>query len=510
MRLDDLLADSAASNPDAPAVIEPERSITYRALDRQASTVGAALRGAGVRPGDRVVLALENSTAFVACYFGILRAGAAAVPLPPGPRSDRLLRAVEDCAPAAAIVDQDTWPLLQQAPPPACFILPRKRSAEDDADALLDAAFVESPTAGRRDPGEHGPRDLAAIIYTSGSTGAPRGVMLTHGNFTANAASIVDYLELSSADRVMVVLPFYYVYGLSLLHTHVAVGGSLVLNNRFAFPNVVLAAMQEHRVTGFAGVPSTFAMLLHKSNVRRTALPSLRYVTQAGGPMPPARVREWLDAVPGVPFFIMYGATEAAARLAYLPPSELARRRGSIGRAIPGVTLRILREDGAQAAAGEIGEIVARGANISPGYWNSPEETSERFGPQGFRTGDLGFADEDGFLYLVGRRHDMIKVGAHRVSAREIEDALCEHPAVHEAAVVAEPHNLLGEVPIAYVTIREGGAASEPDLLTFCRASLPEPKVPARIVFLPELPKGGTGKIDKSALRQGAVPGRVA
>jgi acyl-CoA synthetase (AMP-forming)/AMP-acid ligase II len=302
----------------------------------------------------------------------------------------------------------------------------------------------------------------------------------------------------------MVVLPFYYVYGLSLLHTHVAVGGSLVLDNRFAFPNVVLRAMQEHAVTGFAGVPSTFAFLLHRSKLASMSFPALRYVTQAGGPMPPAMVQKWLRVLPGVPFFVMYGATEATARLAYLPPSELSRRQGSIGRAIPNVELRVLRDDGEVAAPGETGEIVARGQNISPGYWNCPEETRERFGPDGYRTGDLGFADADGFLYLVGRRHDMIKVGAHRVSSKEIEETLYEHPAVHEAAVVAVAHDLLGEVPVAHIVLRETGQASEADLIGFCRTRLAEPKVPARILFSSDLPKSGSGKIDKSMLPAGA------
>jgi long-chain acyl-CoA synthetase len=259
--------------------------------------------------------------------------------------------------------------------------------------------------------------------------------------------------------------------------------------------------MQEHAVTGFAGVPSTFAMLLHHSNLRSVSLPALRYVTQAGGPMPPARVQEWLRAVPAVPFFVMYGATEAAARLAYLPPTELQRRPGSIGRAIPNVELRVLKENGDLTGPGEVGEIVARGLNISSGYWNCPEETRERFGPEGYRTGDLAFTDADGFLYVVGRRHEMIKVGAHRVSAKEIEEALYEHPAVYEAAVVGISHELLGEAPLAHVALRQSGGAGEADLLAFCRKRLAEHKVPTRIVLHADLPKNGAGKIDKKALR---------
>jgi acyl-CoA synthetase (AMP-forming)/AMP-acid ligase II len=327
--------------------------------------------------------------------------------------------------------------------------------------------------------------------------------MLTHRNIAANTESIVSYLGLSVRDRVMVVLPFYYVYGLSLLHTHIAVGGCLVIDNRFAFPNAVLRAMQEHAVTGFAGVPSTFAFLLHRSNIRSVTLPSLRYVTQAGGPMPPARIEEWRRVMPDLPFYVMYGATEASARLTYLPPSELPRRTGSIGRAIPGVEVRVVRDDGGVAAPGEVGELVARGANMARGYWRRPEESAECFGPHGYRTGDLGFADEEGFLYLVGRRTEMLKIGAHRVSPLEIEQALHEHQAVHEAAVIGAADELLGEVAVAYVVLRDGEMATAQDVLAFARARLPEHKVPARIMLLPELPKTPAGKLDKRALRRG-------
>jgi acyl-coenzyme A synthetase/AMP-(fatty) acid ligase len=229
--------------------------------------------------------------------------------------------------------------------------------------------------------------------------------------------------------------------------------------------------------------------------------PALRYVTQAGGPMAPAHIREWRAMMPGVPFYVMYGATEAGARLSFLEPSELERRPGSIGKPIPNVELRVMTGEGRPAAAGEVGELVARGSNISAGYWNNPEETRAAFGPDGYRTSDLAYADTDGFFYLVGRRGDMLKVGAHRVGAKEIEEAIAEHPAVHEAAVVAEHHDLLGEVPVAFVTPRNG-MLDAAEVLAFCRRRLPEHKVPVRVLVRAELPKSGAGKIEKQVLRQ--------
>ena len=282
-----------------------------------------------------------------------------------------------------------------------------------------------------------------------------------------------------------------------------------MIENRVAFPNVVLSSMEEHEVTGFAGVPSTFAFLLHRSNLAEARLPHLRYVTQAGGAMPAARILEWLERGPRADFYVMYGATEASARLSYLPPADLRRKLGSIGSAIPGVELRVVREDGGTAARGEVGELVARGENISPGYWNRPDETTERFGSNGYRTGDLGYADSDGCLFLVGRLHDMIKVGANRVGLREIEDALHDHPGVSEAAVVSAPDDLLGEVPIAFVTLRHPLPDPEPALRAFCAARLPPYKVPVRVAVLTELPRLTAGKIDKRTLREQAFSVRT-
>ena len=507
-----LLEESARLAPDSVALIEPQRTTTFGALDRLANRFAHLYLSAGVRRGDRIVVALENGREFVAAYFGALKAGAVAVPLPPGPRSDRLERAIADCSPAVAVVDAATAAAATDEHPLAAvrhyFVPGHGRSPDDMNGESLDKALAgkseDSPAVRGID------LDLAAIIYTSGSTGEPRGVMLTHRNLVANARSIVSYLRLTNCDRVMCVLPFYYVYGLSLLHTHMAVGGAVVIDNRFAFPNAVVQAMRDHGVTGFAGVPSTFALLLHRSSLSSTVHPTLRYVTQAGGAMSIAHLREWLERGPKVPFYVMYGATEAAARLTYLEPDKLRDKLGSIGRPIPNVEIVVLREDGSATAPGEVGELVARGSNIACGYWNKPDESRERFGPDGYRTGDLGYADHEGFLFLVGRKHDMIKIGAHRVGPREIEEVLLEHAAVHEAAVVAVPDNILGEVAVAFVSLREGQTITSEALRGYCASRLPSFKVPSRFIFPGELPKiAGIGKIDKRALLAGLTKAAI-
>jgi long-chain acyl-CoA synthetase len=496
MLIHELFLGAAAGRQDALALIEGERQTTYGELQADAARVTRGLRGRGVQPGDRVVLALENSRESVAAYLGALAAGAVVVPLPPGIPNDRLRRAIPDAQPVVCIVDRTTTvePVLGEVT--HRFVVSGDGGAVDGFEpfaALRADVSTPQPAAERR------PEDLAVIIYTSGTTGVPRGVMLSHAGVVANTQAIVRYLGLGPGDRVMCVLPFSYVYGLSLLHTHLSVGGSLVLLNKFVFPNVVLAAMRTHEATGFAGVPSTFALLLQRSSLGREPFPALRYVTQAGGSLAPARILEWLERGPPVPFYVMYGATEASARLTYLPPDDLRRKIGSIGKPIDNVEIVIVKDDGRVAETGEVGELVAKGPNIAIGYWNDPEGTAERFQDGGYRTGDLGYADEEGFLFLVGRRHDMIKVGAHRVGAKEIEDVIHEWPAITEAVVLGVPDDLLGEVPVAVVTWRD--APDEAALLAFCRSRLAAYKVPIRVLSLPELPKLPTGKIDRRAVR---------
>jgi acyl-CoA synthetase (AMP-forming)/AMP-acid ligase II len=502
MLVHEFLERAASRDAGAVAVFDAAGVHTYAELAGDAGQMARLLADLGVRPGDRVVLAIENSARWTACYFGILSAGAIVVPLAPGARSTRLVQAIADCDARVCILDPPATESLRDARHGVAVVLLSPHAEIDLPNVrVLDLARAAAQQPAAWLPARVIDLDLAGIIYTSGSTGTPRGVMLSHLNIRANTESIVSYLGLTRADRMMVVLPFYYVYGLSLLHTHVFCGGSLVIDNRFTFPNVVLRAMQQHQVTGFAGVPSTFAILLHRSSIATMSFPNLRYVTQAGGAMAPVLVDQWTRLMPGVPLIVMYGATEASARLTYLDPEHLPRRRGSIGRPIPNVQVRVVMDDGRLADPGEVGELVARGSNISSGYWNAPDETRTAFGPLGYRTGDLGYMDEEGFLYVVGRRGDFLKIGAHRVGAKEIEDVLQEHPAVHEAAVVPAPDDLLGEVAVAFVSTRDACALCESDLLAFCRERLPLYKVPARVVFQQELPKSGAGKIDRQALR---------
>ncbi|MFT5083091.1 MAG: long-chain acyl-CoA synthetase [Lentisphaeria bacterium] len=260
--------------------------------------------------------------------------------------------------------------------------------------------------------------DLAEIIYTSSSTSKPKGVMLSHLNIVTNMHSIVAYLELNEVDRAMVILPFYYVYEKSLLLTHFLVAGSVVIDNGFTFPNKAIEIMAETEVTNFSGVPSTYAILLSRSNIRDVQLPHLRMVTQAGGAMAVTVQKEVTKVFAPAKLWVMYGATEAAPRLSYLPPEYLESKSGSIGRAVDDVELNIADETNKVLLAGDGGEIVARGSNLMMDYWKDESRTAQALENGCYHTGDLGYQDSNGFFYIVGRKSNIVKVKGFRISTK--------------------------------------------------------------------------------------------
>ena len=506
----------AERDPARPLLLTPRTIYTYGEAEWDANRVARALHRLGIKRGDRVALLWRNAPEYVHCFFGILRLGAIAVPINHSIDARGLQHLLDDSG-AKALIAEAAFATglahglaegrfaesLLLSDKPEAWGTARAKGLAAALNAESDASWPEVALVGAAATSDAvSSSDPAAIIYTSGSTGKPRGAVLSHRSLIANTVSIVQYLELTAEDRVMAVLPFFYVYGQSLLNTHVWAGGSLIVGSDLLFPNAVLSRMVKEEATGFSGVPSTFAILLHRSKLAATPLTRLRYVTQAGGAMAPDLTRRLVDALPTTRVFVMYGATEASARLSYLDPKDLSRKIGSIGKAIPGVELRVLRDDGAPCAPGETGELVARGDNIMLGYWNAPEETAAVLDGAGFHTGDLAYADDEGFFYVVGRKREMIKCGANRISPLEIEQALLEHGTVHEAAVVGVPDEIMGEAIVAFVAPRAGERADPEALLSFLSERLPEYKVPKAIELRAELPKSGAGKIQKLALRE--------
>ncbi len=323
--------------------------------------------------------------------------------------------------------------------------------------------------------------NVAEIIYTSGSTSLPKGVMLSHKNLIANTESIVDYLKLNEKDTILAVLPFHYCYGLSLLHTHLRASASMVFNNSFMLLGGVINDLKNYECTGFAGVPSHFQRLIRTSETfRNTKFEHLRYFTQAGGKLPTAFIEEYMQHFPDVLFYVMYGQTEATARLSYLPPEKLEEKLGSIGIPIPGVELKLVDKNGNEVAEGENGEIAAKGDNIMLGYYNDTETTSKTLVNGYLMTGDLANKDADGYFYLTARAKEIIKVGGERVSPKEIENVIVSISEIVDCTVEGVEDEILGEKLKAtvYVDDKSAKAELEKQILAVCKQKLSPIKIP--------------------------------
>jgi len=487
-------------DPEAVALYTDAGQATYGDLERSLAQVAAHLCSLGQSRGSRAILIGENSPFWVAAYLGTLRAGWVSVPIPTAVTPSELSRIIDITEANVALVDARLLAKHSDVLRPLHLVTDRRSPAISRNTAIAIDELRLSPDGPTAPPVSSD--DLAALMLTSGSTQVPRGVMVTHGNIIANTQSIIESLRLTSADRMMTVLPFSYCFGTSLLHTHLRVGGSLVLDARFMYPEVVLERMEQTECTGFAGVPSHFQILLANSTIRQRSFKRLRYVQQAGGRLAPPVIDELRAALPRAQIFTMYGQTEATARLSCLSPELLDAKRGSIGKGIPGVRLSVLTETGRDAAPGEVGEIVAEGDNITNGYWRAPEESRETFRNGRLHTGDLATVDDDGFIYIVGRDKDFIKCRGERVSSLQIEEKLLEHPSVLEAAVVPMPDDVLGEAVKAFVVPRPAADARDlvDTLREFYGKRMPAHLVPREIVVLAELPKSASGKVSKRRL----------
>jgi len=431
-----------------------------------------------------IFLLSVNNLFFLKAYLAIIKSGNICIPLDPNIEKENF-RYIHDL----------TLPNL-------IFLTPdverRLELGTSSINVLPDSdAFREKPVSGAESEKEFDRERCAEIIFTSGSTGKPKGVMISHKNLIANTSSIVEYLQLTSDDRMLVVLPFYYCYGLSLLHTHLRVGGSIVFNNSFIFLGGVLKSLLDFKCTGFAGVPSHFQILLRKSDsFKQTKFPDLKYVTQAGGKLAPIFIDEFREAHPEVRFIVMYGQTEATARLSWLPPEVYERRKGSMGKGIPGVELKVVNEKGEPIKPGETGEVIARGDNIMMGYFADEEGTKKAIRNGWLFTGDLGTVDENGYIYLTARSKEIIKVRGKRISPKEIEAVILALPEVIDCTIEGVEDEIEGEMLKATVTVRKDsiGTLKKEKLIQHCSNHLALFKVPQVYEFKDNLTISPTGK----------------
>lgn len=488
MNTSDFLLEHAY--PSRIALIEATGTTTYETLKIAAACVAGNLVRHGFMPGDRIGILGPNSRFWIASYLAILKLGMVAVPLPTMLTAEEIRHEADWAGCAAVLMDRRQLRSYKDA------FAPETKIITDEILAAMNASVW--PDASHEDFSQKN----AALMFTSGTTSRPKAVQITHENIQANTSSIIEYLELCRDDRMLVILPFFYCFGASLLHTHLRVGGSLAICNSFVFPETALDLMEESCCTGFAGVPSSFQLLLRISTFKKRSLPSLRLIQQAGGKLHRVLIDELAAARPATRIFIMYGATEATARLSYLPPEKLHEKKESIGKGIPGIELKVLREDGQPVVPGEIGEIVARGPGISKGYYNDPEATSVKFADGALHTGDLATVDEDGFIFVVDRKEDFIKSWGYRISSQEIESCVLEIDDVVSAAAIGVPSLEAGEDIQVFVVLRPGSTTDESHILAHCRNRLPKHMTPKVITCIDAIPLNSNGKIVKSELRK--------
>ena len=430
-----------------------------------------------------ILLLSHNNLFFLKTYLAILKSGNTCIPLDPAIEGENFRYIAELTHPDLIFLTKDI---------PAKLPVESYRCVLPEALDQLNGTF----------PLLNGEKDFnsencAEIIFTSGSTGKPKGVMISHKNLIANTSSIIEYLKLNQDDRMLVVLPFYYCYGLSLLHTHIRVGGSIVLNNSFIFLGTIINNLLDYRCTGFAGVPSHFQIILRKSDTfKNTSFPDLRYVTQAGGKLATVFIDEFRESQPGIKFYIMYGQTEATARLSYLPPDLYDKKKGSIGKGIPGVELKLVNENGQNVQPGETGEVIARGDNVMIGYFADEQSTYETIKNGWLYTGDLGILDEDGYIFLTARKKEIIKVGGKRISPKEIEAVILELPDVIDCSVEGVEDALLGEALKATIVINRGSNVplDAESIKLHCSKHLALFKIPHIYEFKDQIAISATGK----------------
>ncbi|HXP61893.1 MAG TPA: AMP-binding protein, partial [Dongiaceae bacterium] len=347
------------------------------------------------------------------------------------------------------------------------------------------------------DPAPRADTDLAALMTTSGSTGVPRLVRVTHGNLTANTEAIIRSQSLAADERAMLILPLNYCFGASVIHTHLYQGGGVVYDSRFMFPDKVLRAINAYSCTTFAGVPTVYNILTGRSSIRSIPMPGLRRFLQAGGALAPQGIQAVREVNSTAQFFVMYGQTEATARISCLPPGRLEDKAGSVGLPLDNLVLRIVDEEGQELPTGQTGEIWVKGPSICSGYFEDSDETARKFTDGWLKTGDLGSVDQDGFLWIRGRKGDFMKIRGVRVSFAEVEARVAAAPGVFECAAASVPHPEAGEALTLYIVPRNGAS----DLQERVLRAIPPQWTCSAVHLVAELPKTSNGKIARYMLK---------
>lgn len=504
---------SAQTTPEAAALQYQDSILTYAGLLQNIEKNAAAFAACGIGVGQRVAVYLEKRLETVTAIYGASFCGAVFVPVNPLLKAEQVGHILRDCNVRLLVTSKERLAALREvlyACPDLRTILVLGLEAEESAGPLRLIPWEMALDAPLQPPTRRIDSDVAAILYTSGSTGKPKGVVLSHRNIVTGAISVAQYLENRATDKILSVLPLSFDYGLSQINTAFLSGACAVLMN-YLLPRDIIRALARYTITGLAAVPPLWIQLSQLEWPAQIAQ-HLRYITNSGGAMPVATLNALRQALPKTDVFLMYGLTEAF-RSTYLPPQELDRRPDSMGRAIPNAEILVVREDGSPCLPNEAGELVHRGPLVALGYWNDKEKTAERFKPiphpdpalplteMAVWSGDTVRKDEEGFLYFISRRDEMIKTSGYRVSPSEIEEVIYSSKLVAEAVALGTPHPVLGQAIIVVATPKANTQLDDEALMAICKQTLPAFMLPTRIEpWAGDLPRNANGKIDRKFL----------
>ena len=512
MNTTEFLLISSAIVPDRTATVFEGRRRSYAELQARVDRLANALAELGVAAGDRVAMLQVNSDEHVETYFASAKLDAVYVPLNFRARAGELSQVIDDCGPRVLVVGSRYAGLVREMAGGLESVERYVALEEPVAGWSFYDDMVDSASDGERFPEADGD-DLTVVMYTAGTTGAPKGVMLGHDSFSSYVLSNVSPADPEVDERNILTVPMYHIAGLQAMMAAVYGGRTLVIQRQFE-PAEWMALVESERASRAMMVPTMLKMLMDHEEFDSHDLSSLEVITYGAAPMPREVIRRAIEAFPGAHFVNAFGQTETASTITMLPPEDHVlegsaeevearlRRLSSIGKPLEDVEVRIVDEDGAPVAQGEVGEIVARGERLMSGYWGQGDATAETIRDGWLHTGDLAYFDEEGYIFLAGRARDFIKRGGEMVSPEEVEQVLHSHPAVEEAAIIGVPDVEWGERVRAVVVLREGQSAGEPEIIEYCRRRLASFKKPESVAFAAALPRNPLGKVLKRELRE--------
>ena len=496
MLLGDIISKTANRKKEKTAAVLDDQKITYRELEKQSNQLAHGLIDLGIKPADMVSIMLPNSIEFLISYLGVIKSGATMVPLNISFKAPAVEYILNNSEAGVVITSKKFLPLIKKCSLESLEQIILVDGDKSDDYLLLSELADQKSTLPKLENIDQ--ESTAACLYTSGTTGKPKGAMLTHHNLIFDTQKTIEHLKVDDSDRYICVLPMFHAFAETVcMLMPLFLGAEIVIVNSF-LPEKVLKIIQEQNVTFFAGVPTMYSALLNVKNRELYNLSHLNLCISGGAAMPQQTMEDFEETF-NVKILEGNGPTEASP-VAYINPVGGERKSGSVGLPIPETEVKIVDEEDNELSRNEIGEIVVKGKHIMKGYFKMPEETEKTLRGGWLHTGDLGKMDEDGYVYIVDRKKDMINVGGMNVYPREIEEQLYKHPKINEAAVVATKDELRGEIPKAVIVLKEGKSADEREIQKYCMQYFANYKVPKLVDFIEELPKNATGKIDKRSL----------